>query len=291
MIFKGSCVALVTPFDEEGKINYYSLKNLIDFQLASGTNAICILGTTGEASTVTPEEREKIVKFSACLLSKRVPLIVGVCSNSTSQAVEEAKSAEQNGADALLVVTPHYNKCNQAGLYLHFKRIAESVKIPIILYNVPKRTGVNLEVSTILKLSKIKNILGLKEASGDLVKISELLQSLPKSFALYSGDDLLALPSICLGASGVISVSANAYPELVSNMCQFALCKDIFNALRLHNYLFKLNQALTLDINPIPIKHYLNLLGWNVGEFRLPLSPAQSEIKNKLSEVKKFYEN
>lgn len=291
MLFKGSCVALVTPFDESEKVNYFVLKRLIEFQIANGTKAICVLGTTGEGATITFEEREKIIKFCSCLISKRVPLIVGICSNSTSFAIKEAKQAEQFGADAVLTVTPHYNKCNQTGLFEHFRAVAGSVKIPIILYNVPSRTGVNMLPSTVLKLSKIKNIIAVKEASGNLLQLSELLQILPKDFAVYSGDDMLALPAIALGASGVISVTANAYPEYVSYLCEYANSGDMFNARRMHDLLYRANQVLFEDINPICIKHFMNLLGLNVGKPRLPLTAPTSEVKKKLWEVFKFYEN
>lgn len=290
-LFKGSAVALVTPFDKNGKVNFFALKHLIDYQIANGTKALVVLGTTGEASTISKSEREKIIKFSVCQAGGQIPVIVGTGSNSTEKAIEQTKQAETLGADGVLVVTPYYNKCNQEGLFLHFKQIAKSTKLPIILYNVPSRTGVNILPSTLLNLAKIKNIVGIKEASGNMSQIAEICHKKPPNFAVYSGDDLLTIPIMSLGSDGVISVTANAEPEKVSLMCDFMLKQDISNALRLHNQLFNLNKALFLDVNPICIKHYLNLLGFNVGKPRLPLTEASFEIKQKVEEVHRLYEN
>lgn len=290
-LFKGSAVALVTPFDKNGKVNFFALKHLIDYQIANGTKALVVLGTTGEASTISKSEREKIIKFSVCQAGGQIPVIVGTGSNSTEKAIEQTKQAETLGADGVLVVTPYYNKCNQEGLFLHFKQIAKSTKLPIILYNVPSRTGVNILPSTLLNLAKIKNIVGIKEASDNMSQIAEICHKKPPNFAVYSGDDLLTVPIMSLGSDGVISVTANAEPEKVSLMCEFMLKQDISNALRLHNQLFNLNKALFLDVNPICIKHYLNLLGFNVGKPRLPLTEVSFEIKQKVEEVHRLYEN
>lgn len=291
MIFQGSGVALVTPFTKDNKVDYFTLKNLIDYQIASGTKAIIILGTTGEASTISQDERTKIIKFAVCLASGKIKVIVGTGSNSTKTAIKFSQEAESLGADGVLVVTPYYNKCNQEGLYFHYKKIAQSIKIPIILYNVPSRTGVNLLPETVLKLSKLKNIVGIKEASGNLSQIAELCWSLPVKMAVYSGDDLLTLPAISVGASGVISVTANCYPESVAALCDFALSGDFHNAKRMHNHLFKINKALFLDVNPICVKEYLNLKGFSVGKPRLPLTSPNTNTQKILKEVFKFYEN
>lgn len=291
MIFEGSAVALVTPFDKNGEVNYYSLKKLIEFQIACGTKAIVILGTTGESATISKEERKKLISFCVCLVGGRVPVIVGTGSNSTKLAKEHSIEAEELGANALLVVTPYYNKCNQQGIYEYYKAIANSVKIPIIAYNVPSRTGVNIEPNTVLRIAKIKNIVGLKEASGNLKQIAEILRLAPNNFAVFSGDDFLTLPIMLLGGKGVISVTANAYPELVQNMCEFALKNDYFNAKRISKYLHKINSALFLDVNPICIKEYMNLIGFNVGGVRPPLCKPSNEILKKLKEVKNEYEN
>ena len=291
MLFCGSGVALVTPFNNKGEVDYFELKNLISFQIASGTQALIILGTTGESPTISFEEREKIIKFVVCETSHRIPVIVGTGSNSTQSAIKLAKQAESLGADGLLVVSPYYNKSNQEGIVLHYKAIAKSTKLPIILYNVPSRTGVNILPETVLKLSKIKNILGIKEASGNLSQIAEICKKVSRSFAVYSGDDLLTLPILSLGAHGVISVTANAAPEKVQMLCNHAKNQDYFNARRLHEYLFNLNKALFYDVNPICIKYYLSLKGFNVGKPRLPLTTPSTDTKNKLKEVFNQYES
>ncbi len=291
MIFKGSGVALVTPFNDKNEVDYFSLQRLIEFQIASGTKAIIILGTTGESSTISAEERTKIVKFCVSQISGRIPLIVGSGSNSTQIAISHAKEAEKLGVDGLLIVTPYYNKTSQEGLFLHYKAIAKSTKLPIILYNVPSRTGVDISIETILKLSKIKNIVGLKDAGGNINKSINYLQQLPKDFSLYSGDDIITYPLMCLGYHGVISVTANIYPAIVSSMCESVISKQHDNALRLHNYLHKINTALFLDVNPICIKFYMNLLERKVGKPRLPLTIPSKEIQSKLKEVKQEYEH
>ena len=291
MLFCGSGVALVTPFNTNGEVDFFELKRLIDFQIASGTQAIIILGTTGESPTISFEEREKIISFALCEVDHKIPVIVGTGSNSTSQSIKLTKQAETLGADGVLVVSPYYNKTNQHGLFLHFRAIALCTKLPVILYNVPSRTGVNILPETVLKLSKIKNIVGIKEASGNLSQIAEICKKSKKSFAVYSGDDLLTLPILSLGAHGVISVTANAEPEKVQMLCNFAKKHDFFNAKRIHDMLFELNRALFLDVNPICIKYYLSLKGFSVGKPRLPLTEPDNETKNKLKEVFERYEN
>ncbi len=290
-IFKGCCTALVTPFYDDGQVNFFKLKELIEFQIASGVSAILILGTTGEAATITAEERTKIIKFCVYEVSGRVPLIVGCGSNSTEIANKYIKESEILGADAALVVTPYYNKCSQSGLVLHYKEIAKDSTLPIIAYNVPSRTGVNILPETALKLSKIKNIVGLKEASGNMSQMANLCKILPKSFAIYSGDDALTLPSMFLGAKGVISVTSNILPEKVSLMCDYALKGDAINALRLHEYLLNLSNGLFLDVNPICVKAYMNLVGLDVGTSRLPLCAPSKKVMKKLQKLVREYEN
>lgn len=291
MIFKGSGVALVTPFNDKNEVDFFSLQRLIEFQIASGTKAIIILGTTGEASTISSEERTKIIKFCVSQIAKRIPLIVGSGTNSTETSIKHAKEAEKLGADALLLVTPYYNKTSQDGLILHFKAIAKSTKLPIILYSVPSRTGMEILPETVLKLSKIKNIVALKDAGGNICKSMKIAQLLPRNFALYSGDDLITYPLMCLGYHGVISVSANVYPTIVSAMCESVLNKQHDNALRLHNYLHKLNTALFLDVNPMCVKFYMNLLDKRVGRPRMPLTVPTKDVQNILKKVKEDYEH
>lgn len=291
MIFKGSAVALVTPFGSRGEINFYELKKLIEFQIASRTKAIVILGTTGESATISQDERSKIIKFCVGQVAGRVPVIVGTGSNCTETAIKQTKEAEKLGANGILVVTPYYNKTSQEGLYFHYKKIAKSTKLPIIIYNVPSRTGVNILPETILKLTKIKNIVGLKDAGGNITQSMKLLDVLPKNFGLYSGDDALTFPLMAMGYHGVISVTANAYPALVSSMCDSILDRNYENALRIHKFLYKINTSLFLDVNPICVKFYLKLLGRDVGKPRLPLTEPSREVKKILIGVKKDYEN
>ena len=291
MIFQGSCVALVTPFNSKNEVNYFELHRLIEFQIASNTKAILILGTTGESSTISEEERTKIIKFCVGLVNKRVPVIVGTGSNSTKTAILYTKEAENLGADAVLIVTPYYNKTSQNGLYLHYKSIAKETNLPIIIYNVPSRTGVSVSAETLKKLSRIKNIVGFKDAGGNFSESINLLKILPKKFAVYSGDDLATFPMMCLGAKGVISVTANAYPNLVSTMCENILSHDFSNALRIHKHLFNISKGLFLDVNPICIKFYLKLLNHDVGCPRLPLTQPSALVKKKLERLKIEYEN
>ena len=291
MIFKGSAVALVTPFNDKNEIDFLALKELIEFQIVSGTKALVILGTTGESATITHEERNKIIQFCVSQINHRIPLIVGTGSNSTTIAVSYSKEAEKLGADGLLIVTPYYNKTSQEGIILHYKTISKSTKLPIIIYNVPSRTGVNISPTTIAKLSKIKNIVGLKDAGGNICQSIEILHILPKTFALYSGDDLITYPLMCLGYHGVISVTANAYPDLVSAMCESVINRNQENALRIHNLLYKINTALFFDVNPICIKFYMNLTDKKVGKPRLPLCLPSKEIQSKLMDIKELYEH
>ena len=290
-LFKGSAVALVTPFSRSGKVNYFELRQLMEFQIASGTKAIVILGTTGESATITEDERVKIIKFCVCQVGGRVPVIVGTGSNSTEKAIILTKQAETLGADGALIVSPYYNKCNQKGIFEHYKAIANSTNLPIIMYNVPSRTGVNILPETAIKLSKIKNIIGIKEASGNMSQIISLLATKSQSFAVYSGDDMLTYPMMCCGAIGVISVTANCYPSKVENLCSSILHKNYIESLQIHRELYEINKNLFLEINPICIKSYLNLIGRNVGGTRLPLTKPSKENLLKLIKTKSAYEN
>ena len=289
-IFYGSCSAIVTPFTKDGKeINFNTLKKLIDYQLDNGTNAIVFLGTTGESSTLTKEEKISIVKFAVSYINGRVPVIVGAGSNNTKIAVENSILYESLGADALLHVTPYYNKCTQNGLIKHYLEIANSVNIPIILYNVPSRTGVNILPSTVEKLSKHKNITAIKEASGNMDQITSLLSSLQDDFSVYSGDDALTLPILSVGGKGVISVISNVAPREMANLCSayfsndYELCKEI------QLKLYPLIKLLFLEVNPIPIRAALQIAGFDMGPPRLPLTPAESETILKLkAELKKL---
>ncbi len=291
MLFVGSAVALVTPFKKSGEVDYFMMKKLIEFQIASGTKAIVILGTTGESPTISREEREKIIKFCVCLAKHQIKIIVGTGSNSTKKAINLTLQAKNLGADGALIVTPYYNKCSDDGLFEHYRKIAQTCKFPIIVYNVPSRTGVNIKPEVALRLSKLRFVVGIKEASGNMAQINKLIRILPKRVAVYSGDDGLTLPIMAVGGKGVISVTANCYPTEVALLCDFMLKRDLVNALRQHEFLAEINEALFFDVNPIPVKFYMNELGLFVGEPRLPLMPPSTEIQNKLKKVKEKYEN
>ncbi len=292
MLFKGNCTALVTPFTKNNKINFKVLKNLIEKQIEAKTSAILILGTTGESSTLSMEEKTELVKQAKSIINKRVPLIVGAGSNNTQEAIKLSKTFQSLGADALLVITPYYNKATQKGLFLHFKKIASSVDIPIILYNVPSRTGVNMEPKTVVKLAKIFNIVGIKEASGNLVQISKIIKDAPYDFCVYSGDDSLTLPSLSVGCCGVFSVAANIFPTEINKICENFFKGKIQEAQNLHNKLLGVFETLFCEVNPIPIKTALNILGENVGGLRLPLCHMSAKnlhiLKKEIKKVDYF---
>lgn len=277
MLFKGSGVALVTPFNRDLSINYDETKRLINFHLENNTDALIICGTTGEGSTLTDNEFKEYVNFVVKEVNKKIPVIVGSGSNNTKKAIEKSKLAESLGADGLLVVTPYYNKCTQEGLYLHYKAINDEVSIPIILYNVPTRTCVDIAPQTVLKLSRLKNICGIKEANPDLARISKLISILPQDFYVYSGNDDLTLPILSLGGKGVISVLANIYPKVMHDICYSFFNNDIANSRKLHYKYLEIMNNLFIEVNPMPIKEAMNILGYNVGTCRLPLCKMENE--------------
>ena len=277
MLFKGSGVALVTPFNRDLSINYDETKRLINFHLENNTDALIICGTTGEGSTLTDNEFKEYVSFVVKEVNKKIPVIVGSGSNNTKKTIEKSKLAENLGADGLLVVTPYYNKCTQEGLYLHYKAINDEVSIPIILYNVPTRTCVNIAPQTVLKLSRLKNICAIKEANPDLSRISKLISILPSDFYVYSGNDDLTLPILSLGGKGVISVLANIYPKVMHDICYSFFNNDIANSSKLHYKYLEIMNNLFIEVNPMPIKEAMNILGYNVGTCRLPLCKMENE--------------
>lgn len=269
---KGSIVALVTPF-KDGKVDEESFRNLIRWHLKEGTHGILVSGTTGESATLSKEEKKRLFEIALEEAKGKVPLIAGTGTNDTKKALELTKLAEEMGMDAALLVTPYYNKPTQKGLYEHYKYIASQVKIPIILYNVPGRTGVNLLPDTTAKLSEIDNIVAIKEACGDLKQISELRLKCKRDFIILSGDDFTAYPTITLGGKGVISVAANVMPKEMSELMECALKGNFSRALELHLYLYPLFKALFIETNPVPAKEALYLMGMiNSPEVRLPLS-------------------
>ena len=275
-MFKGLCTAIVTPFIEN-RVDYETFKNLIDFQINNGAKAIVFFGTTGEASTLSKKEKLTIADFAVKYVNKRVKVIVGSGSNNTLEAVKSSKAYQKLGVDGLLIVTPYYNKCTQQGLIEHYKKIADSVNIPIILYNVPGRTGVNILPSTVLTLSKHKNIVAIKEASGNIVQAQEILSVVDKDFKVYSGDDALLLPLLSVGGSGVISVASNIVPREMSSICDYYFYGDTKKARDLQLKLLPLIQALFIEVNPIPIKKAMEILKMCSSTLRLPLTNKMKE--------------
>ncbi len=281
IVFRGAGVAIVTPFDEDG-INFAELGKLIDYQIENGTDAIIITGTTGESATMNDEEHKAAIKFAVEHVNKRVPVVAGTGSNDTAYAVQLSQYAESVGADALLVVTPYYNKCTQNGLVAHYNKIADSVNVPIILYNVPSRTGVNIKPETYLKLSKHPRIVATKEANGDLSSIVRTKKLCGDELEIYSGNDDQIVPIMSLGGKGVISVLSNVAPKDTHLICQLYFEGKVEAAAKLQIDYSDLIDALFCEVNPIPVKSALKLLGWNVGNLRMPLSEIEPQNLEKL---------
>ena len=282
-IFKGAGVAIVTPFTQDDKVNVEELGKMIDFQIAGGTDAIIICGTTGESSTLTHEEHDECIKFAVEHTAGRVPVIAGTGSNSTAEAIRLSTHAQNNGADALLLVTPYYNKATQKGLIQHYTAIANSVDLPIILYNVPSRTGVNILPQTAVTLAKnVKNIVAIKEASGNISQVAELAALADGCIDIYSGNDDQVVPLLSLGGVGVISVLSNVMPKLTHDMVMSYLNGDVKLSRQLQLSVMNLNKALFCEVNPIPVKEALNMMGWNAGAVRSPLCEMEPQHKELL---------
>ena len=262
VIFKGCGTAIVTPFTEDG-VNFEEFKKMLEFQIANNCDAVIVCGTTGESSTMTQEERKQTIKFAVDVVQKRIPVIAGTGSNSTKSAIEMSKYAESVGADGVLLVTPYYNKTTQEGLIMHYKAIAESITLPIILYSVPSRTGLNINPSTCLELSKIKNIVAIKEASGNLSQIAQIANLCGDNLSIYSGNDDQVLPILSLGGKGVISVLSNIAPKDVHDMVYNYFEGKTSEATKLQLDSLKLTNALFSEVNPIPVKAALNMMGFN----------------------------
>ncbi len=272
-MIKGSIVAIVSPMREDGSLDFDAYRRLIDWHVAEGTNAIVAVGTTGESPTVDQREHGELIRVAVDAARGRVPIIAGTGGNSTSEAIELTRHAKAVGAAATLQVVPYYNKPTQEGLYRHFRTIAETVELPMILYNVPGRTVADLANDTTIRLSDVPGIVGLKDATGDAARAADLLRRLPPNFALYSGNDDSALALILLGGHGVISVTANVAPRLMSEMCRTALAGDFARARQLNAQLWPLHQKLFVEPNPIPVKWALSKMGRIEGGIRLPLTP------------------
>ena len=288
-IFTGSGVAIVTPMNEDLSINYDKLGDLIDMQIENGTDAIIICGTTGESATMSDKEHVDCIKYAVARTNKRVPVIAGAGSNDTAYAIWLSKESEAAGADALLHVTPYYNKCSQKGLLAHFVAIADATPLPIVLYNVPSRTSVNIAPETYLALSKHPRIIATKEASGDLSHIAKIKQLCGDSLAIYSGNDDQIVPIMALGGLGVISVAANIIPQPMHDICHCCLENNFKEATDLQNKYLPLINSLFCEVNPIPVKGAMNLLGMNCGSLRLPLTEMEDSTKELLSiQLKNF---
>ena len=278
-IFTGAAIAIITPMNADGSINYDKLGELIDDQIENGTDAIVICGTTGEASTMTDEEHRDCIKYAVEKTAGRVPVIAGTGSNDTKYAIELSKEAESLGADALLLVTPYYNKTTQKGLIMHFTAIADAVNIPIILYNIPGRTGVNMEVATVKELAKHKNIAAIKEASGNISYAAKLIAACGDSIDVYSGNDDMIVPIMSLGGKGVISVLSHVIPKETHMMAQYCLDNNFAEATKLQIEYLDLINDLFIEVNPIPVKEAMNMIGFAAGPCRMPLCEMTDEHK------------
>ena len=282
MLFKGSCTALITPFKKDNSVDFDSFKKIIDFQINNGTNALVFLGTTGEPSTMTKEERIEVVKFACEYVNSRAKVIIGAGTNSTDSTIENIKNYSLFNIDGLLIVTPYYNKCTQNGLIKHYEEICKTTNLPIIVYNVPGRTGFNILPKTYETLSKIPNIVGIKEASGNMEQIIQVIKLCGKNCAIYSGDDGLTIPILSMGGKGVISVASNIIPYEMSEMCKEYFIGNVEVACDIQLRYYNLIKLLFSETNPIPIKAAANFLGLCENVLRMPLTPMEEENFNKL---------
>lgn len=283
-VFTGSGTALATPFTEDG-INFEAFSKQIDFQLANGTDALVVCGTTGEPSTMSSKEKEEVIKFVVQKAQKRIPVIAGTGGNNTKKVIEDSQKAQELGADALLIVLPYYNKTSQRGLIAHYKAVADNIDIPIIIYNVPSRTVVNMLPETLAEIAQHKNIQGMKEASGDIAQVEEMVRLCGDSIDMYSGDDLLVLPLLASGGKGVISTVSNIAPKHMHDLVMSYLAGDIKKARDIQYKLFPLIDALFLEVNPIPLKSAMKLMGVDSGRLRLPLYEMGNDNIEKLKKA------
>jgi 4-hydroxy-tetrahydrodipicolinate synthase len=285
-MFSGSLVAIVTPF-RNGKVDERAFGDLIEWQVANGTNGIVPCGTTGESATLTHEEHHRVVRLTVEVVKGRIPVIAGTGSNSTEEAISLTRHAREAGADGALLITPYYNKPTQEGLYRHYKAVAEAVDIPLVLYNIPGRTGVNMLPATVARLAVMKNIVGIKEGSGSVQQASEIAQMCGDRLAVLSGDDALTLPMMAVGGQGVITVTANVVPKEMAQLVSLFLGGRIDEARRIHFTLSPLFAALFYETNPIPVKEALGMMGKIDPELRLPLCAMGVDTRNQLARVLK----
>jgi len=281
----GSLVAIVTPMFEDGSLDLARFKSLIDWHIVEGTQGIVVVGTTGESPTVDFDEHKELIRIAVAHAAGRVPIIAGTGANSTAEAIELSESARQSGAQLSLSVVPYYNKPTQEGMYRHFRAIAEAVDLPLILYNVPGRTVADLQNDTVLRLAQVKNVVGIKDATGSMERCSDLLRRAPKEFAVYSGEDVAGLPLMLMGGHGVISVTANVAPRLMREMCAAALAGDLARARDANNRLLGLHTKLFVEGNPIPVKWALARMGLIDPGLRLPLVPLSAKFQEDVKEA------
>lgn len=289
-IFEGAGVALITPFHANGEVNYEKLEELLEEQISEGTDAVISCGTTGESSTMSHEEHMEVVRFTCQVVKNRVPVIAGTGSNSTREAIHLSEAAQEAGADGLLLVTPYYNKATQGGLIAHYTAVAESVRIPILLYHIPGRTGVTMKPETIVSLCrKVPNIVGVKEASADFSAIARIMNLADGNVDLYSGNDDQIVPLLSLGGKGVISVLSNVAPKQTHEICEAYLKGDCKRSCELQLKAIPLIQALFCEVNPIPVKAAMNLMGKEVGPLRLPLTEMEPQNQKRLEQAMREY--
>ena len=289
-IFTGSGTAIVTPMNADGSVNYESFRKLIEFQIANQTDAIIVCGTTGEASTLTHEEHLDVIKYCVDVVAKRIPVIAGTGSNCTETAIYLSTEAEKAGADALLLVSPYYNKATQNGLFAHFKAVADAVKIPIILYNVQSRTGMNIAPATIVRLADAcENIVAVKEASGNISQVAKIAALAKGKIDIYSGNDDQILPILSLGGKGVISVLSNVAPRQTHELCAKFFAGDVAGSTQMQLDAIELVDALFCEVNPIPVKQALNLMGMEAGGLRLPLTEMEADTTARLKAAMESY--
>ena len=287
-IFKGAGVAIITPFTEDG-VNYDELGRIIEDQIANGTDAIVITGTTGESSTMSDEEHKEAIRYTVEKVNKRIPVIAGTGSNETSYAIQLSKYAEEVGTDGLLLVTPYYNKATQKGLIAHYTAIADAVNIPIILYNVPSRTGVTIQIPTFVELAKHPNIVAVKEASGNLSAVAKIRHAVGDALDIYSGNDDQIVPILSLGGKGVISVLSNVAPKKTHDICQLYFDGKVEESAKLQIELIDLIDALFCEVNPIPVKLAMRMLGYEAGPLRLPLCEMEPAHEEQLRQALKAH--
>ena len=276
-VFYGAGTAIVTPFDRNGNVNFERFEELIEFQIENDADAIIVCGTTGESSTLDIDEYLSVVSFCIDKVNDRIPVIAGTGSNDTKKSVKLSKEAEELGADAILLITPYYNKTSQDGLVKHFETICDSVSLPAILYNVPSRTGMTIDIDTYKKLDRIPNVIGVKEASGNIGYVAKIFQACGDRFDIYSGNDDMIVPYMSLGAKGVISVASNIVPSVIHEMCNFCLNDMFDSARRLQIAFLDIINTLFIEVNPIPVKAALEMMGYDVGKPRLPLCEISPE--------------